>query len=168
MPFNTITHLLVFSDGISSSIESSLAQGTIIIADRYAFSGIAFSASKLPPSDRTTSAAPPLSYEWCRAPDTLLPAPDLTLFFDVSPEVARQRGGYGAERYEREEVQARVRTIFEKIGRDAGVSKSWTIIDANKKQDEVTEEVWRKVEPFLQGIAGPVQRLWNDDKGIQS
>ena len=73
------------------SIEESLAVGTTVLCDRYAFSGIAFSAAK---------NLPGMSYEWCRGPDVALPAPDLTLFLAVSPEAQRARGGFGAERRE--------------------------------------------------------------------
>ena len=45
-----------------------------------------------------------------------LPAPDITLFLDISPERARERGGYGQERYETEAMQHRVRTMFDRIG----------------------------------------------------
>lgn len=72
-------------------IENDLKSGITVICDRYAFSGIAFSAVK-----------PGLSYEWCKAPDISLPAPDLVLFLEVHPDVARERGGYGEERYEKE------------------------------------------------------------------
>ena len=95
-----------------STIQAHLAAGTTVIADRYAFSGIAFSAQKSPHLN--------LTYEWCKAPEVGLPAPDLTLFLDVNPEVAMQRGGYGEERYEKQEVQARVQQIFTKIGGEMG------------------------------------------------
>jgi dTMP kinase len=93
-----------------STIIALLDSGTTVLADRYAFSGVAFSASKV------TSSA--LSYEWCRNPEIGLPAPDLTMFLDIAPEKARERGGYGEERYEKEEVQRRVRGVFERIGRE--------------------------------------------------
>jgi hypothetical protein len=74
------------------------------VCDRYAFSGVAFSAAK-----------GTLSIDWCKAPDRGLPKPDLVLFLDVSAEVAKTRGGYGEERYEKEEFQARVRKAFETL-----------------------------------------------------
>ena len=74
------------------------------MCDRYAFSGVAFSAAK-----------GTLSMDWCKAPDRGLPKPDLVLFLDVSAEVAKTRGGYGEERYEKEEFQARVRKAFETL-----------------------------------------------------
>src|SRR5260370_20988017 len=87
-----------------------LTSGTTVICDRYAFSGIAFSASKVTPAGQ-----PLLPFEWCRSPDVGLPAPDLVIFLDVTPEIARERGGYGQERYETEGMQLRVRQNFSRI-----------------------------------------------------
>ena len=60
------------------------------------------------------------SYEWCKAPEVGLPAPDLTLFLDINPEVAMQRGGMARIGMKKQEVQARVRQIFERIGKEMG------------------------------------------------
>lgn len=121
-----------------------------VIADRYAFSGIAFSARK------------GLSYEWCRAPDVGLPAPDLTVFLDVEPEVARARGGYGEERYEQEGIQRGVRAMFERIGEEMnrdGQGK-WVVIDAGKEKDRVARDIWHVVESLAEGVDAPTAKLW--------
>jgi dTMP kinase len=135
-------------------ITSHLAQGTTVLADRYSFSGIAYSVRK------------GLPYEWCRAPEVGLPAPDLTLFLDVSPEVAATRGGYGQERYEKEEVQKGVRQVFDKIGRavqeDGEGEGKWVDIDAGKTKEEVAEELWRAVEPLASGVQRSIIRLWEN------
>lgn len=136
--------------------------GTAVVCDRYAFSGIAFSASKV-----DSSGAPILSFEWCRHPDVGLPAPDLVLFFDITPEKARERGGYGEERYEKEEMQLRVRNFFHRIGKEmvdetqsAGGTR-WISIDAGRGREEVEDDVWRLVEPLVtHGVNGPVSKLW--------
>ncbi|KAG5643874.1 hypothetical protein DXG03_009504 [Asterophora parasitica] len=137
-----------------STIEQLLAVGTAVICDRYAFSGIAFSASK------------GISYEWCRAPDVGLPAPDLSLFLDISPEAAKTRGGYGEERYEKEEMQRRVGEVFRRIGKeiDGGGREDgrWVNIDAGKEKEVVEGEVWALVEPLARGVEGPLRRLWTD------
>jgi len=151
---------------------------TILLADRYAFSGIAFSHAK------------GLPYTWCRAPDISLPAPDLTLFLDISPEHARQRGGYGQERYEKEEMQKRVREVFLKMGSEmggGGGSSSpsppvedpgdpgevvrqdrrprWITIDASRSIEQVTNEIWTAIEPLIHGTSEPLGRLWTTTDG---
>ncbi|KAG1787118.1 thymidylate kinase-domain-containing protein [Suillus plorans] len=139
---------------LASTITAHLEQGTTVLADRYAFSGIAFSARK------------GLPYEWCRAPDVGLPAPDLTLFLNISPEVAATRAGYGLERYEKEEVQKGVKQVFDKIGRemqeDGGSEGKWVEIDAGKTKEEVAEDLWKAVEPFANGVQGSIGRLWEN------
>jgi dTMP kinase len=59
------------------------------VLDRYAYSGVAFSAAK--PSLRG-------DLDWARAPDAGLPLPDAVLFMDLPPEDAAARGGFGGER----------------------------------------------------------------------
>jgi dTMP kinase len=73
----------------ASSIANLLKEGTHIVCDRYAYSGVAFSASKMN-HDCSKSI---LDLEWCKAPDRGLPAPDCVIFLDLSPEQAEQRGG---------------------------------------------------------------------------
>jgi dTMP kinase len=135
-----------------TAIENDLKSGITVICDRYAFSGIAFSAVK-----------PGLTYEWCKSPDISLPAPDLILFLEVHPDVARERGGYGEERYEKEALQARVREVFKKIELDTSQSSevlSWRNIDASKSMAIVEEAIWTVVQPFSDGIYHDIQQLW--------
>jgi len=129
----------------ASSIMNDLNDGITIVCDRYAFSGVSFSASK------------GLPYDWCVAPDVGLPAPDLVLFLDVSPEVAKSRGGYGDERYEKEDLQRRVRETFKRMRE--GVD-NWIEVDAGKTLDEVTADIWSAVMPILDTKMAVVNRLW--------
>lgn len=75
-----------------------LQAGTTLVVDRYAFSGVAFTAAK---------AVPGLDRAWCMAPDAGLPAPDAVFFLNLTVEQAAARGGYGEERYEKADLQAR-------------------------------------------------------------
>lgn len=134
----------------SSSIERDLANGITILCDRYAFSGVAFSASK-----------PNLSYEWCKAPDISLPAPDLVIFLDIEPEVARLRGGYGDERYEKEEVQKKVRSIFRQIETDSK-NLQWVTVNAAQSLEEVEGRIREVVKEYEDGVKAEIGRLWVD------
>ncbi|KAK0185074.1 thymidylate kinase-domain-containing protein, partial [Armillaria mellea] len=131
---------------LASTIEGLLESGTTVLCDRYAFSGIAFSASK------------GLPYEWCRSPDIGLPAPDLVLFLDITPEKARERGGYGNERYEKEEMQRRVREQYKRIESENVVH--WATIDAGREREQVAADIWALVEPLVGGIDHAIAKLW--------
>lgn len=101
----------------AATIVDHLRNGTTVVCDRYVYSGVAFSASKVktplipssipnernnvdsieanaPSTNDDMQHEPLLDMEWCKAPDRGLPAPDCVLFLDVSPEEAEQRGGY--------------------------------------------------------------------------
>ena len=86
-----------------SKIKNELAAGNTIICDRFYHSGIVYSAAKQLPS---------LSLSWAKAPEVGLPRPDMVLFLDLDEEVARGRGGWGGEVYEKGEMQRRVRELF--------------------------------------------------------
>jgi len=136
----------------AAHIHQLLAAGTTVVADRYAFSGAAFSASK----------TPPLPLEWCKSPDAGLPAPDLVVFLDIAPEAAALRGGYGEERYEKREMQERVRGKFKRVAESV---EGWVELDAGRGLEEVKEEIWGWVEPLVGGVGGEVRRLWVDGAG---
>lgn len=140
-------------------IESDLSSGVTIIADRYAFSGIAFSAAK------------GLNFEWLLQPDIDLPSPDLTLFLTVPPSRASTREDFGAERYETVAMQTRVREEFGKIAERVksfqGRSGDWEQVDGEGTIEQVGEKILRKVEEVFGGMADgdngaqrPIQRLW--------
>ena len=78
-------------------IIDTLTQGTSIVCDRYAYSGVAYSASK------------GLDFEWCLNADRGLIKPDLVIYINVSMETIKARSGFGDERYEKVEFQQRVR-----------------------------------------------------------
>jgi aspartyl-tRNA synthetase len=127
LPDETI-HLL-FSANRWETVEkllSELRSGTDVVCDRYVYSGIAYSAAK------------GLDLEWCRAPDKGLPEPDLVLYMKVSAEVARQRGGYGEERYEKEAFQRTVGEQFMKMGCS---EKNWRVINADRDPGTISAEV---------------------------
>ncbi|EUC59728.1 thymidylate kinase [Rhizoctonia solani AG-3 Rhs1AP] len=135
---------------LASSIKSHLASGTTLVCDRYAYSGLAFSAAKQKPN---------LSYEWCLSPDIGLPAPDAAFFLEVSPEIAKQRGGYGQERYENEKMQTAVRQTFQRIGKD--VQERWEVVDANRTQEQVEEDLWSRIGPLISGqLEDNLKTMW--------
>jgi len=127
-------------------IQRSLAAGTNIIIDRYAYSGVAFSAAK-----------PGLSLNWCKQPDVGLPRPDLVVFMDVTEEVAKQRGGFGEERYEVAEFQRRVRQNYKQLKDD-----TWVEVCADGSLEEVESKLLDIVNKELARERGGVSKLWQE------
>tara|TARA_B110000208_G_C11565883_1_gene357104 strand:+ start:36 stop:707 length:672 start_codon:yes stop_codon:yes gene_type:complete len=108
-----------------------LAAGTSVVCDRYAFSGVAFSAAK-------PRAA--LSVEWCKAADAGLPAPDLIVCLDLDVADAASRQSFGEERYERETMQQRVRDVFRTEFEPT--VPGWHTLDAARPMEDVHADVY--------------------------
>lgn len=137
-----------------------MRSGKNVVMDRYAFSGIAFSAAK-----------PGMSVGWCADPDAGLPMPDVLLFMDLSPEKAASRGGFGEERYEKPAFQAAVRGVFSdlqnKMNRLKGLEAGWWCnVDAWGTIEEVALRVEAAIQPSLVGTASgkiPLRTLWDGE-----
>lgn len=125
-----------------------LQAGHTIVVDRYAFSGAVYSAAK---------DNPHLSLEWCWNPDIGLPRPDLVLFLDISSENAAKRGGYGEERYEKQDMQVKVRTLFKRLfARLPNLSVK--VIDAGLPMQEVADQIWKAYKD-LDAAGSPLRDL---------
>jgi len=129
-------------------LRAALEAGTHVVVDRYAFSGVAFSAAK-----------PGLGLDWCKGPDRGLPQPDLVCFLDVSAQEAMKRGGFGEERYERAEFQARVRKNYDQLMDP----HYWRVVDTDgKTQDAVYQEIRDLVKNTIDSRQkdGELKPLW--------
>lgn len=82
---------------------------------------------------------------------------DLVCFLDVSPEEAAKRGGFGKERYETTEFQAKVRENYNALMED-----NWTIINTDGKTlDQVFLEIKDSVSAVIEKTnKGAVEELW--------
>lgn len=101
-----------------------LNEGKHIICDRYSYSGIAFSSAK------------GLSFEWCQQPEVGLPEPDIVFYLTVPSDVAENRGQFGEERYEKREMQDKVRKIFQSLH-----TEKWKTINAARTIEEIQTEL---------------------------
>ncbi|OCF42456.1 thymidylate kinase [Kwoniella heveanensis CBS 569] len=140
----------------AAAIRRDLANGITIIADRYAFSGIAFSAAK------------GLPFDFCLNPDTALPLPDITLYLTLSPIIASQRAAFGEERYETDQMQRSTRQQFALVAQEVvkrhGENR-WREVDANGSIEEVGDRIWGLLAPLLEegqggGLKREVGELW--------
>ncbi|KAJ5563002.1 hypothetical protein N7535_002552 [Penicillium sp. DV-2018c] len=133
---------------VAKSIEEDIASGITVIVDRYSYSGVVYSAAK---------ANPTLTLEWAWQPEIGLPRPDICLFLSISPEEAAKRGGFGAERYENETMQSRVRELFRTIFEK---QEDVSIVDAGKSIEEVAQEIQGAVYDCIARLdASPLRKL---------
>lgn len=128
-----------------SLMEDKLKAGITLIVDRYSYSGVAFSSAK------------GLDFDWCKAPEKGLLAPDIVLYLDISPEKAAERGGYGGERYERLDFQRKVREQYQALH-----DSSWQIIDACLPMEEVQKQLREHVLNCVSTCQNgkPLSQLW--------
>ena len=131
-----VIHLLFSANRWENHLKiiSALESGTTVIIDRYAFSGVAFSAAK-----------DGFGLEWCKRSDAGLPKPDAVFFLDLPPEQATTRGMYGGERYEELKFQQRVYKNYMAL-KDA----TWKMIDASKSMEEVQSSVETTLEKVME------------------
>ncbi|TKA24633.1 hypothetical protein B0A50_06393 [Salinomyces thailandicus] len=120
----------------AAEIEELIARGEWVVADRYYYSGVVYSAAK---------GVEGLGVEWCRQVEVGLPRPDVVVVLDAGEDVVEGRGGFGEERYEEKGLQGRVREGFRMLGgRGEGEDLVW--VDAKGGVEEVEIRVWEVVE----------------------
>lgn len=134
----------------ASSIVETMNSGTSVVCDRYAFSGVAYSAAK------------GLSLSWCQTPDIGLPVPDGVFFLHVDESVGASRANFGDERYENQTMQSRVRNEFKQPPLRAGVN--WHDVDGAREIAVIHNEICEAVEEARkcdqENNVRPIQRLW--------
>lgn len=133
-----------------NEIKQLLLAGRNVVCDRYAFSGLVYSTSQ------------GLPHGWCVAADQGLLRPDLVLLLDLPISVSSSRGGFGGERFEKMDLQERVRAGFAKLTEEYGHSDSkmnWHVIDATKDMDSVFNEMVGHVNRALKN---PALSLYDD------
>lgn len=134
----------------TQSIIAALNEGTSIVCDRYAFSGVAYSSAK------------GLDLAWCKGPDRGLPLPDGVFFLHIDEKVGASRANFGDERYENAAMQAGVRAKFRLEEIRAGVN--WNDVDGAREisviQREIADaaEAVRSLEP--ESGPRPIPQLW--------
>ncbi|CAK71326.1 unnamed protein product (macronuclear) [Paramecium tetraurelia] len=128
-----------------TSILKQLQDGTNIVSDRYAYSGVAFSAAK------------GLPIEWCKAPDAGLIQPDMTFYLTAPIEELSKRGDYGKEIYENSSFQQKVGSFFDQLALEENFYK----IDALKSIDEIQAEILNRISEKLNNTSSLQQKkLW--------
>ena len=115
-------------------IQAVLAQGTIVICDRYLASSIAY------------GEAFELDGPWLREAQKYLPPPDLTILLDIAPETAAGRKRANRDKYERDlALLSRVRESYRRQAEATG----WLRLDGERPKDAVAAEVFAAVSRLI-------------------
>ena len=117
------------------AMESLLAQGAVIVCDRYLASSIAY------------GEAQGLEATWLTEIQRFLPKPDLTIVLDIAPETAVQRKASGRDRYERDlALLSRVRDSYRRQSEQSG----WIRLNGERPKGEVSADVLSAVATRLE------------------
>jgi dTMP kinase len=74
------------------------------------------------------------------------------IFLSLSSDEAARRGGFGEERYEKEEMQSKVRELFARLQAEEKDRGDWSVVDASGDVEQVGERIWQVVEPVLESV----------------
>ena len=99
------------ADHLSRVVRPALAEGRLVVSDRYSDSRFAYQAASLAAAD----AGVDRPMEFVREIHAAFSRPpDLTLYLDVDPETAAERAS-GTNKFERVEYLTRVRSNYERL-----------------------------------------------------
>jgi len=126
-------------------VREKLEAGVTLVVDRYAYSGVAFTAAK------------GLELRWLKTCDSGLHEPDRVVYMDIPVAEASTRGDYGTERYEVGDFQRKVQDTFDNDLRESW----WTVLDARGTLEDLHQKI---VELALESIEDakdkPIKQLW--------
>ena len=127
---------------IDNIVEPSLEKGVWVISDRYLDSSYAYQGG----GRQIDTSKIDLLTELLK-----LPTPDLTILFDLSPEIALQRAKNRSEldRFESEPIDfhQRIREAYLNLANDN--VERYVVIDASKDIQNVKDQVQKKVNQFI-------------------
>jgi dTMP kinase len=132
----TVEALLFAADRVEhveNEIKPALAEGRLVICDRYMYSSLAYQGST------------GLSIDWIGAINNFALKPDFAVFIDVSPETVLNRLSRRKSIMENLETQRKVREIYLKSVEKGDL----TLIDGEKAVEEVAQDLERIVLHFL-------------------
>jgi len=130
-------------DHVEREVLPALAEGQIVISDRYLLSSLAYQSA--------TAEDGEMAVSFVRAVNQGARTPDLQIVFDVDADVARERRvarGGEAELYERDELQRRLASLY-KNPEPLGPEGTLVHVDAHLPISELTESLIERIVTFL-------------------
>lgn len=139
-PPTAIEALLFAADRIEhvqNEVLPALAEGRVVICDRYVYSSLAYQGSA------------GLNLDWIETINAHALKPDLALFIDVDPEAVQARLKSRKSVMENLETQRKVREIYQKF-----IEKGELIrVNGDKPKNMVADEILSAVTSFLKSRA---------------
>ena len=121
---------------VENEIKPALAQGQLVISDRYVYSSLAY------------QGAAGLSLEWIEKVNEHALKPDLAVFIDVDPKTVMRRLKPRKSVMENLETQQKVRDVYLKF-----VAKGKLVrLDGNRAKNEVADALSKIVLKFLENF----------------
>ena len=124
-------------DHVESEIEPFIAEGGVMVSDRYDASSLAYQSV-------SSGAEAKEAVEWIRSLNRYVRRPDLTIVLDVPPEVATERRLYrneAAQLYDQSEVQRALAAFYKDLAKHMPKDRV-VVVNASGPVDEVHERVW--------------------------
>jgi dTMP kinase len=130
---------------VASVVRPALAEGRIVISDRYVDSSLAYQGA-----GRTL---PVEEVSWLSTWATGGLLPDLVVLLDIDPAIglARVAGRGGADRLEAEDLAFHERVRYAFLDLASRDPKRYLVIDATRPPEEITREVADRVRSMLPG-----------------
>jgi dTMP kinase len=126
-------------DHLASVVEPALAEGKVVVSDRYVLSSLAYQGMRLPLS-------------WVETLNAAARPADLTLYLEVDPRTAarrRQGRGGAAELFDADEVQRAVARAYGRVVRKHARAQRVVRVDGRAAPDEVAREILSRVRTVL-------------------
>ena len=123
-------------DHVESEIEPFLAQGGVVVSDRYDASSLAYQS--------VSSGAAKDAVEWIRTLNRYVRRPELTIVLDVPPDVAVERRlqrGEAAQLYDQSEVQRALAEFYRNLALHMPADRV-RLVDGSGPVTDVQERVW--------------------------
>ncbi len=128
-------------DHVESTIEPFIAEGGVVLSDRYDASSLAYQSV-------SSGAHARDALEWIRTLNRFVRRPDLTIVLDVPPEIAAERRlsrGEAAQLYDQNEVQRALAEFYRHLDRHIPGDRI-AVIDASGPIEDVQERIWAVYE----------------------
>ena len=126
-------------DHLASVVEPALAEGKLVVSDRYVLSSLAYQGMRLP-------------LRWVETLNAAARPADLTLYLEVDPgTAARRRQGRGGtdELFDADEVQRAVARAYGRVVRKHTRAQRVVRVNGRAAPDEVAREILSRVQAVL-------------------